>query len=57
MLEEIKILKESNFQHSEKISFIFNDQSFEVYRFVLGIDKKLIQKLEFFDEYYQPNWI
>ena len=45
---------ESNFQHSEKdFSFIFNkDQNlYEVYRFVLGIDKKLIQKLEFFDEY------
>ncbi len=46
--------QESNFQHSEKdFSFIFNkDQNlYEVYRFVLGIDKKLIQKLEFFDEY------
>ena len=46
--------QESSFQHSEKdFSFIFNkDQNlFEVYRFVLGIDKKLIQKLEFFDEY------
>ena len=46
--------EDSNFQHSEKdFSFIFNkDQNlFEVYRFVLGIDKKLIQKLEFFDEY------
>ena len=46
--------QESNFQHSEKdFSFIFNkDQKlYEVYRFVLGIDKKLIQKLEFFDEY------
>ena len=39
--------QESSFQHSEKdFSFIFNkDQNlFEVYRFVLGIDKKLIQK-------------
>ena len=47
-------IQESNFQHSEKdFSFIFNkDQTlFEVYRYVLGIDKKLIQKLEFFDEY------
>jgi phenylalanyl-tRNA synthetase beta chain len=46
--------QESNFQHSEKdFSFIFNkDQNlYEVYRFVLGIDKKIIQKLEFFDEY------
>jgi phenylalanyl-tRNA synthetase beta chain len=46
--------QESNFQHSEKdFSFIFNkDQNlYEVYRFVSGIDKKLIQKLEFFDEY------
>ena len=46
--------QESYFQHSEKdFSFIFNkDQNlYEVYRFVLGIDKKLIQKLEFFDEY------
>jgi len=46
--------QESNFQYSEKdFSFIFNkDQNlYEVYRFVLGIDKKLIQKLEFFDEY------
>ena len=46
--------QESNFQHNEKdFSFIFNkDQNlYEVYRFVLGIDKKLIQKLEFFDEY------
>ena len=46
--------QESSFQHSEKdFSFIFNkDQNlFEVYRYVLGIDKKLIQKLEFFDEY------
>jgi len=45
---------ESNFQHSEKdFSFIFDrDQNlFEVYRFVLGIDKKLIQNVEFFDEY------
>ena len=39
---------ESNFQHSEKdFSFIFEkDQNlYEVYRFVLGIDKKLIQKV------------
>ena len=46
--------KESNFQNSEKdFSFVFNrDQNlYEVYRFVLGIDKKLIQKVEFFDEY------
>ncbi|MDA8668440.1 phenylalanine--tRNA ligase subunit beta [Alphaproteobacteria bacterium] len=46
--------EESNFQHSEKdFSFIFEkDQNlYEVYRFVLGIDKKLIQKVEFFDEY------
>jgi phenylalanyl-tRNA synthetase beta chain len=46
--------QDSNFQHSEKdFSFIFNkDQNlYEVYRFVLGIDKKIIQKLEFFDEY------
>ena len=46
--------QESNFQYSEKdFSFIFDkDQNlYEVYRFVLGIDKKLIQKLEFFDEY------
>jgi len=46
--------QESNFQHSEKdFSFIFNKEQnlYEVYRFVLGIDKKLIQKLEFFDEY------
>ena len=46
--------QESSFQHSEKdFSFIFNkDQNlFEVYRFVLGVDKKLIQKIEFFDEY------
>ena len=46
--------QESSFQHSEKdFSFIFNkDQNlYEVYRFVLAIDKKLIQKLEFFDEY------
>ena len=45
---------ESNFQHSEKdFSFIFDrDQNlFEVYRFVFGIDKKLIQNVEFFDEY------
>ena len=46
--------KESNFQNSEKdFSFVFNrDQNlYEVYRFVLGIDKKLIQKVELFDEY------
>jgi phenylalanyl-tRNA synthetase beta chain len=46
--------QESNFQHSEKdFSFIFNKEQnlYEVYRFVLGIDKKIIQKLEFFDEY------
>ena len=46
--------EDSNFQHSEKdFSFIFNKEQnlYEVYRFVLGIDKKLIQKLEFFDEY------
>jgi phenylalanyl-tRNA synthetase beta chain len=45
---------ESNFQYSEKdFSFIFEkDQNlYEVYRFVLGVDKKLIQKVEFFDEY------
>ena len=55
MFRRNKNLKqESNFQHSEKdFSFIFNkDQNlYEVYRFVSGIDKKLIQKLEFFDEY------
>lgn len=50
--------QESNFQHSEKdFSFIFNkDQNlYEVYRFVLGIDKKIIQKLEFFDEYFSSE--
>jgi phenylalanyl-tRNA synthetase beta chain len=55
MFRRNKNLKqESNFQYSEKdFSFIFNkDQNlYEVYRFILGIDKKLIQKLEFFDEY------
>ena len=55
MFRRSKNLKqESTFQHSEKdFSFIFNkDQNlYEVYRFVSGIDKKLIQKLEFFDEY------
>ena len=34
------------------IDAVNKDQNlYEVYRFVLGIDKKLIQKLEFFDEY------
>ena len=48
------IKQESNYQFSEKdFSLIFDkDQNlYEVYRFVLLIDKKLIQKLEFFDEY------
>ena len=47
-------LNDSSFQFSEKdFSFIFekNQNLFEVYRMLMGIDKKLIQKVEFFDEY------
>ena len=46
--------KDSSFQFSEKdFSFVFDkDQNlFEVYRMLSGIDKKLIKKVEFFDEY------
>jgi phenylalanyl-tRNA synthetase beta chain len=45
---------DSSFQFSEKdFSFIFekNQNLFEVYRMLMGIDKKLIQNVEFFDEY------
>ncbi len=47
-------LNDSSFQFSEKdFSFIFekNQNLFEVHRMLMGIDKKLIQKIEFFDEY------
>ncbi len=47
-------LNDSSFQLSEKdFSFIFekNQNLFEVHRMLTGIDKKLIQKVEFFDEY------
>ena len=49
---------ESEYQYSEKdFSFIFEkDQNlYEVYRVLNGIDKKLIQKIEFFDEYYSSE--
>ena len=45
---------DSSFQFSEKdFSFIFekNQNLFEVYRMLMGIDKKLIQNVEFFDDY------
>jgi phenylalanyl-tRNA synthetase beta chain len=45
---------DSSFQFSEKdFSFIFekNQNLFEVHRMLMGIDKKLIQNVEFFDEY------
>ena len=46
--------QDSSFQFSEKdFSFIFDKSQnlFEVYRLLTGIDKKLIQRVEFFDEY------
>ncbi|MDC0967629.1 phenylalanine--tRNA ligase subunit beta [Alphaproteobacteria bacterium] len=51
-------IQESDFQYSEKdFSFIFaKDQNlYEVYRFLTGIDKKLIRQVEFFDEYLSPD--
>ena len=45
---------DSSFQFSEKdFSFIFekNQNLFEVHRMLTGIDKKLIQNVEFFDDY------
>ena len=45
---------DSSFQFSEKdFSFIFekNQNLFEVHRMLIGIDKKLIQNVEFFDDY------
>jgi len=46
---------ESPFPFSEKdFSFIFNkDQNlFEVYKSIMGIDKKLIHNVDFFDQFY-----
>lgn len=51
-------IQESEFQYSEKdFSFIFSkDQNlYEVYRVLTGIDKKLIRQVEFFDEYLSPD--
>ena len=51
-------IQESDFQYSEKdFSFIFSkDQNlYEVYRVLTGIDKKLIRQVEFFDEYLSPE--
>ena len=52
--KKINKTHDSSFQFSEKdFSFIFekNQNLFEVYRMLTGIDKKLIQNVEFFDEY------
>jgi len=52
--KKISKLFESSFQYSEKdFSFIFdrNQNLFEVYRVLLGIDKNLIKNIEFFDQY------
>jgi len=52
--KKISKLFESSFQYSEKdFSFIFDryQNLFEVYRVLLGIDKNLIKKVDFFDQY------
>tara|TARA_B110000858_G_scaffold28848_1_gene30812 strand:+ start:431 stop:2827 length:2397 start_codon:yes stop_codon:yes gene_type:complete len=49
---------ESPYPYSEKdFSFIFNkDQNlFEVYKSILSIDKKLIHKVDFFDQFYSEE--
>ena len=51
-------IQESDFQYSEKdFSFIFAKEQnlYEVYRVLTGIDKKLIRQVEFFDEYLSPE--
>jgi phenylalanyl-tRNA synthetase beta chain len=49
---------ESSYPYSEKdFSFIFdkNQNLFEVYKSVLGIDKKLIHEVDFFDQFYSED--